>query len=623
MSLKKLLLLIELEGLLALGVLFLIPSEAGSHMLFGLSSSRLMLVLLIITLLLVNGFLVIFSTRKSFVKQYAAALADHPQTLLLLFFALIFLFLSVLLLLEWRITPELTVRAEMLPVVFDRALPLLLWLGVAAIQLAWFIYHAFRCSLFDIWPQGKWLVWTLFFGWLILLITAGYSAVLLSRIEHFHAPVQLALAGWVVLFFFSGLYGWLRYRFHATPRREAIQHYYTLLLIFLIALAMYKVTSVAVGRVNTPSKSYFDQLAYAFLDGKLYLEAPSSTMDLTLYNGQWYVAFPPLAALLMVPFAWFLGNSGVNTVTFSLFFAAANVALAYEMVYLLSRRKWIELHGKDLIWMALLVGLGSIHWYMAVVGRVWYISRLLSLTFMLFATILTLRGRSPWWIGLAMGLAALARPNMVLIWPMLLGIQWQILSDEGRFSPTRLTAWAAPTVMPVLAAMGGLLYYNWLRFGNWFDFGYATMNVGVNNATLARYGQFNPAFIAFNLRSMWLDLPYYSADCFNHWVPNPQGISLLLTTPALVYLLKPIKSKIWVIGAWSALLIQVALLSMHTGYAEEFGYRFFMDFVIPCLALMALGAGQKVSRLMQSLIMAGVIVNLWGVLWIFGLWCGY
>ena len=57
------------------------------------------------------------------------------------------------------------------------------------------------------------------------------------------------------------------------------------------------------------------------------------------------------------------------------------------------------------------------------------------------------------------------------------------------------------------------------------------------------------------------------------------------------------------------------------GTAWEFGYRFFMDFVIPVMALIALAAGTRVSGVLKCLIILGVIVNMWGVVWYYGLWC--
>jgi hypothetical protein len=63
-----------------------------------------------------------------------------------------------------------------------------------------------------------------------------------------------------------------------------------------------------------------------------------------------------------------------------------------------------------------------------------------------------------------------------------------------------------------------------------------------------------------------------------------------------------------------ALLVIVFMLYYNTGWVQ-FGYRFSLDFMTPVLVLLAIGAGQRVSRLMRFLIIVGVLVNLWGVRW--------
>ena len=46
-----------------------------------------------------------------------------------------------------------------------------------------------------------------------------------------------------------------------------------------------------------------------------------------------------------------------------------------------------------------------------------------------------------------------------------------------------------------------------------------------------------------------------------------------------------------------------------------FGYRFSLDFMVPVVTLLSLGAEQGVGRPMRLLILLGVLVNAWGVWW--------
>lgn len=76
--------------------------------------------------------------------------------------------------------------------------------------------------------------------------------------------------------------------------KQSIQTLAECLSVFFITFIVYRSTSILVGNVYTPAKSYFDELANAWINGQLFLSNPSQTHDLTFYNGEWYVANPPL-----------------------------------------------------------------------------------------------------------------------------------------------------------------------------------------------------------------------------------------------------------------------------------------------------------------------------------------
>lgn len=59
-----------------------------------------------------------------------------------------------------------------------------------------------------------------------------------------------------------------------------------------------------------PKESYFHLLADAILHGRLYLIAPPSTFDLTLYHGHWFVPIPPFSGHRNASFCCRLGRHG-------------------------------------------------------------------------------------------------------------------------------------------------------------------------------------------------------------------------------------------------------------------------------------------------------------------------
>ena len=73
-----------------------------------------------------------------------------------------------------------------------------------------------------------------------------------------------------------------------------------------------------------------------------------------------------------------------------------------------------------------------------------------------------------------------------------------------------------------------------------------------------------------------------------------------------------------VLAAWAGILA-IALLDFMfaaTGWAQ-FGYRYSLDFMPLLLLLVFVAVGQKIRWHHALLIGIGVLVNLWGVLWIF------
>ena len=155
--------------------------------------------------------------------------------------------------------------------------------------------------------------------------------------------------------------------------------------LFVAALGIYGVSDLLVGRAQSPMAAYFQYLADAFLHGRLYVVDTPSHNDLTFFAGHWYVGFPPLAALLLMPWVALRGVAHVNTVLFGAAVGAFNVALAFLLLQSLAQRKWTKLSLIDNVWLTVLFGLGSVHWHAATQGTVWHLGSLCAVPFMLLA----------------------------------------------------------------------------------------------------------------------------------------------------------------------------------------------------------------------------------------------
>jgi hypothetical protein len=341
-----------------------------------------------------------------------------------------------------------------------------------------------------------------------------------------------------------------------------------------------------------------------------------SVNDLTFFEGHWYVGFPPLAALLLMPWVEISGVNGVNTVLFGAVVGATTVMLVFLILNSLARCGWSRLSLSDNVWLTVLFGWGTVHWYMSTIGAVWFLGQLCAAPFIALAVWLAINGRPPVLTASAFAIAMLSRPDTVFCYPVLAGIAYQHLKATGRIEWRNWFKWIAVSAIPIALIVSLLLGYNYARFRKASDFGYMTMNVDESVAVdLHRYGQFGLHYVLHNFWTMFLEGPDWNVQT-GHFVPDPNGMSLLLTTPALLCLLQIRKREPFVIGAGLAVSFMLVLLLTYynTGWIQ-FGNRFTLDFMVPLTVLLAVAAEETRQWQLRGLIVLSVLVNLWGVRW--------
>lgn len=389
--------------------------------------------------------------------------------------------------------------------------------------------------------------------------------------------------------------------------------------IFLFTFFFYEHFAAWIGWVNKTKYSYWNLLAEEFLNGRLFLSnPPSNTHDLTLYNGKWYVPSPPVPAILMMPLAYLVGAEKISAADFSMFFSAINAALVFLIFDQLIRRQWIRLSYAAALCLVLLFAFGTPHLWVGISGRFWFVSQILTVTFLALAVFAALKSWSPWIVGICMGLAVGTRPNGLMSWPFVFAITMQIMKEEqGYINFKKIFAWSLKSAIPITVAVLGLLLYNYARFENLLDFGYTTINGDpgiVRNAQT--HGLFSTYYIRYNLRVMLLYLPEI------HWgsrwliLPSGAGMSIFLTTPALIYLFHRYEGKWWIFGAWTAALFNFLLLILyHNTGKDQFGYRYILDALVPLIALLAAALGKKIPWHFILLLLLSIIINLYGANW--------
>ncbi|HEX5578311.1 MAG TPA: hypothetical protein VFY43_01445 [Candidatus Limnocylindria bacterium] len=376
-------------------------------------------------------------------------------------------------------------------------------------------------------------------------------------------------------------------------------------VLTLLAFGVYWFT----GPFDVSSDS-FVPLADAFLHGRLSIAVDRPQLELVPVNdgtGAQYSPFPPVPAVVILPFVALTQALGVGELGSNLMCAvlgAANVALVYGLL--------ARLGVAFLARQGLTIGFAfTTHWWVAGMagGHLW--AQVVAVFFLLIALHLAVGRRWGFLAGLSLALAAGSRLPMAFSLPLFLGFY------AHRWRPTRDQAW-------LLAGIAGpallIAAYNVARFGSPFDFGYAHIPSGetgiVTDEPWFRYGLSSPLYIPRHLYAILLQSFDWN-DAFPFLVPNFTGLSLTLSAPFLF----------WSVAAWRVRrrqpLVPLAMLSAvlvllpdvthgSWGFAQ-FGYRFILDAVPILMLLLGWAYRERLSVPLIAAIALGVAVHAYGI----------
>jgi len=617
-----------LEGLVVLGLYFSTPSSAETTLVAGYSTSRLLVGAgLAVLWMFFLGLLAASFTWEEKLTAWGARLkgalnADlyHPLWATPVLFALAVNLLALCIYFipatHWAL-PFIRTYALIL-VVGERILLAQIWVVlVLAKVVSFYVFFGRQKRLaqkrLSALVRAASLSWSLTFCVLALSVIWGLVSRDL-RLQLNHGPTfkLLACSIWLSI--------WALLEWKNNQRFAQFRIYFWAGTIWLAVFLVSFQLAHWLGIVITPRESYWHLLADSFLHGRLYLPNPPSDQDLVFYNGHWYIPIPPLPAFIMLPLVAVFGVKAINTTIVSLCLAATTAVLVFLILNEMRRRDWIQLPLNGQLWLVALFSFGTVHLWLSAVSRVWYFSQVCAVFCAALAFLAALKRFPAWLTGLCLGLGLLARPNLFTLWPALLAVTLQLqTAQSGGFDWKKSLRWALFSALPVVAAVGFLLGYNYLRFGDLMDFGYTAISSGGTVVSDARqFGVFSPHFIPTNLQTMFLSLPKLEVQC-NFFLPRGHGISMLAATPALLYLFRRLKISWWTIGCWFSVLLSLALLATyHNDGSIQYAYRYIIDFIIPVIMLLALNAGQKISWPLRILILASLVMNYFGtVSWFF------
>jgi hypothetical protein len=363
----------------------------------------------------------------------------------------------------------------------------------------------------------------------------------------------------------------------------------------------------------------FFYLADAFLHGRTWLDFRPGENDVIIVGSRIYVPFAPFPAIALMPIVAVTGGqvadqweSGINAAL-----AAFDVGLAWWLLGRVGIRSLV-----DRLWLVALFGFSTQIWWVTTRGGVWHTGHLIA-TMLTLACLIELWGsRRAWLIGFLAGAAFLTRAPLAFAIPFYALLLAGDAVWEPRKWPWRNWVGLAGGVLPSIIFF---FWYNDVRFGSPFESGYALATLPAWLEARRQEGLFSTAHILMNLDYLFIHLPKV-IDNFPYFKPDGLGMSILLTSPGLLYAIRAPwrESRTWWL-ALAALIVLIPTLLYYGGGWLQYGFRYALDSIPFVWLLCGLAAvrdearGQGLGLIWKVAIAFGVLVGLLGVFWAYHL----
>jgi hypothetical protein len=354
----------------------------------------------------------------------------------------------------------------------------------------------------------------------------------------------------------------------------------------------------------------FVYLAQSFLRGHLYfVEAPSDLDDASVwddtsvYAGEHYWALGPLPAVLLMPAVaagWKVPQGYVLFVLNLL-----NLFILYRIALKITNSPSTSL------WLSFAYIFSTAYLYIALTPWSWYFAQAVATLFLLLALHEFFYRKRAWLMGLYLALAVATRVNLVLAGLFFVGA---ILLEPGQFRG-KVSA-LGQLLLPIIVSLSLLLIYNYLRFGNIFEFGYGYQLAANERAVNREHGLWGFVHFPANLYyflfkgpeavflpgSKILTYPFLQSDIW--------GMSILFTSPILLWGLRaPVRQKVIYLAIATSLILLFLILGYCGIGVRQYGYRYALDFYPFLFLMLAYVCRERLTLPMQAVIIVSFLFN--------------
>ena len=363
---------------------------------------------------------------------------------------------------------------------------------------------------------------------------------------------------------------------------------------------------------ENPYRSYALQ-ACAWLNGRLDLGKDYPWLELAIYEGKYYVSFPPFPSLVLLPFAAVLGT---NTPDHWISLGFSIIGIIYAIRLYRAITGTYEMAERYVLFLFL----GNGYLFIALQGGwVWYMAQTMCFTFSLMSLFYAANkhiGRAFAFLACAFG----CRPMVVAYIPLIL-----MLGTEKASVKTWMRK--GYRLIPACMIIGFYLMLNVARFDNPFEFGHTHLPEFVRSTE----GQFSLNYATKNFKQLFR-LPqtggehgmmiYDTYDCMAFWLIDPIIVSfMVMWLYALTRKRKAYGLNLIIVPA--TICVHLMIVCCHkTMGGYQFGNRYIVD-MLPYVfyGLITYKQGvRKAEWLNNPLFALGFSINLIGTVSTYNHW---
>lgn len=352
----------------------------------------------------------------------------------------------------------------------------------------------------------------------------------------------------------------------------------------------------------------YTRQALAWREGLLHLPEDVPYLELAIYEGEYYVSFPPLPSVILWPLTFLFGIDTPDNLLVKLY----SMGACLLMYHALKKAGYSRGAGAGL---AFLICFASSMLPMSMNGAVWYHAQVLAF-FLTMAAVCFLTMDRPTLALFSYALSVACRPFNAL-YALPLFFTWFSLHRKAGVSWRDTIRPLIPGVCLGLCVAAAIGIYNYVRFGNPLEFGHNYLPEFSFQGGI----QFSLSHVENHLKTFLWGAPLHRAEN-GSWAVPLFGYSMLLACPTLTlmlvgFLLDLVKKRMtWekAVVLFTCVLHGFFLLFHRTFGGFQLGARYAVD-LIPYTFLYLLLTKEKkeVSPAEWAFLGLTLLFTIWGM----------